>query len=257
MREFITRFQNDPTTHSINYEPVQRARDRQVRSVRIDLAYRAIVLHPRKGNTYLLAWVDHHDEAMDWARHKLFEINPVTGALQVVDTEALQAAAPPPDAQEKDLDEYALFETFDDEDLLRTGLPRPLLPAVRALHTPADLDKLEPYLPDEAYETLFWIANLGHSVDQALAEAAARPAKPSVDAEDLDAALEHPDSRRRFVVVKSATELVEMLNAPLEKWRVFLHPSQARLVERQFNGPARVLGGAGTGKTVVAMHRAR
>jgi len=257
VREFITRFQNDPTTHSINYEPVQQARDRRVRSVRIDLAYRAIVLHPRKGNTYLLAWVDHHDEAMDWARYKQFEINPVTGALQVVDTEALQAAAPPPDVQQKDLSEYALFETFGDEDLLRTGLPRPLLPAVRALHTPADLDRLEPYLPDEAYETLFWIANMGHSVDQALAEAAARPVRPDVDAEDLDAALEHPDSRRRFVVVKSAAELVEMLNAPLEKWRVFLHPSQARLVERHFNGPARVLGGAGTGKTVVAMHRAR
>lgn len=48
-----------------------------------------------------------------------------------------------------------------------------------------------------------------------------------------------------------------MLNAPLDKWRVFLHPTQRNLVERDWNGPVRVLGGAGTGKTVVAMHRAR
>ena len=48
-----------------------------------------------------------------------------------------------------------------------------------------------------------------------------------------------------------------MFNAPLERWRVFLHPSQRQLVERHWNGPVRVLGGAGTGKTVVAMHRAR
>src|SRR5262249_50252734 len=46
-------------------------------------------------------------------------------------------------------------------------------------------------------------------------------------------------------------------DAPLEKWRVFLHPSQRKLVERDWNGPVRVLGGAGTGKTVAAMHRAR
>ena len=52
-------------------------------------------------------------------------------------------------------------------------------------------------------------------------------------------------------------EMVKMLNAPLEKWRVFLHPSQANLVTKTHNGPLRVLGGAGTGKTVVAMHRAQ
>ena len=46
------------------------------------------IQRPQKGDTYLLAWVDHHDEAMDWARNKQFEVNPVTGALQVVDVEA-------------------------------------------------------------------------------------------------------------------------------------------------------------------------
>jgi superfamily I DNA and RNA helicase len=73
----------------------------------------------------------------------------------------------------------------------------------------------------------------------------------------LAKALEHPDSRRRFVTVNSEKDLASMLDAPLEKWRVFLHPSQERLVTKNFNGPARVLGGPGTGKTVVAMHRAR
>ena len=70
-----------------------KSRDKRVRTVRIDLAYRAIILHPDQGDIYTLVWVDHHDEAMAWARNKLFEVNPVTGALQVLDTEQIAAAA--------------------------------------------------------------------------------------------------------------------------------------------------------------------
>jgi len=261
VREFITRFQQDPTMHSINYEPIHDTLDSRVRTVRIGLDYRAIVLHPDAGDVYLLAWVDHHDEAMDWAKHKRFEVNPVTGALQLIDTEVVTAVqevlAEEPEAAVKHLDDYALFETFPDKALLRTGLPELLLPTIRRLQTAADLEKIHPYLPAESYEALWWVANLGYSIEQALAEiATAKPAE-TVDVTDVDAALQHPDSQRRFAIVQSVSELQEMLNAPLEKWRVFLHPSQADLVQRRFNGPARVLGGAGTGKTVVAMHRAR
>ena len=261
VREFVTRFRTDPTVHSINYEPIHDARDHRVRTVRIDLSYRAIILHPDQGNSYLLAWVDHHDEAMDWARNRQFDVNPVTGALQIVDTIAAEAAVLEVEekrkSETKSLSEYDLFETFLDDDLFQTGLPKPLLPAVRALKSTDELEGLKTYLPREAYEALWWIANLGYSVKQALNEvAASRPAEP-VDTEDIGTALQHPDSQRRFAVVHTVTELQEMLNAPMEKWRVFLHPSQARVVKRQFNGPARVLGGAGTGKTVVAMHRAR
>jgi superfamily I DNA/RNA helicase len=263
VRDFISRFRVDPTAASINYESLRESRDSRVRTVRIDLSYRAVVLHPTKGNIHVLLWVDNHDEAMAWVRNKRFDVNPVTGALQVLDTEMVAEAAEAvmgvrsvQSADDKPLSDYALFETFSDKELLRTGLPKPLLPAVRALQSPEELDALQRYLPAEAYESLFWIANLGYSVDQAIAEVSTTtPA--AVDTEDIETALARPDSRRRFVIVESDDELAEMLNAPLEKWRIFLHPSQARLVKRHFNGPARVLGGAGTGKTVVAMHRAR
>ena len=78
-----------------------------------------------------------------------------------------------------------------------------------------------------------------------------------VDTTDYAAALEREASQRRFHVVGDEMELREILEAPLEKWRVFLHPSQRKLINRRWNGPVRVLGGAGTGKTVVAMHRAK
>jgi len=259
VREFITRFQTNPTSHSINYEPIIDVKDSRVRTVRIDLAYRAIVLHPDQGDVYLLAWVDHHDEAMAWARNKVFEINPVTGALQVLDTEELDSIELPKDEETKfkALDEYGLFETFSDEELLKTGLPRQLLPAIRNLEKSEDLDALQNYLPAEAFETLYWVTHLGYSIDQAIHESGLKAPIDEIDPENIEAALNHPDSRRRFAFVESSHELVEILNAPLEKWRVFLHPSQDYLARGDFSGPFRVLGGAGTGKTVVAMHRAR
>ncbi|MBW7882330.1 MAG: ATP-dependent helicase [Caldilineaceae bacterium] len=261
VREFLAKFRVDPTAASINYEPIHNVRDQRIRTVRIDQTYRAVILHPDTGDHYVLVWVDHHDRAMEWAANKIFPVNPVTGALQMldmaqmaeVDARAPQQAAP----ADKAVEEYRLFETFSNEDLLRTGLPAPLLPSVRSLRRAEELDALEAYLPAEAFEALYWIANLGYSVKQALEAVGTQiPSKP-VDPEDLSAALAHPDSQRRFHLVESDEELGDILDAPLEKWRIFLHPSQAQLVERHFNGPARVLGGAGTGKTVVAMHRAR
>lgn len=67
---------------------------------------------------------------------------------------------------------------------------------------------------------------------------------------------QHPDAQRRFRVVEGIEELEQALSFPWEKWIVFLHPSQRELVEKDFRGPARVMGSAGTGKSVVALHRA-
>ena len=67
---------------------------------------------------------------------------------------------------------------------------------------------------------------------------------------------EHPDARRRFRVMADVDELARALEYPWERWTVFLHPAQRELVERRFGGPARIAGSAGTGKTVVALHRA-
>jgi hypothetical protein len=139
--------------------------------------------------------------------------------------------------------------------LLSFGVPEILLPAVRAIAKPEELLTLGRHLPAEATEALVWLAE-GDSPETVREAMAGRTAE-QVDTSDLAAALRHPDSRRRFVTIQSDEELTAILDAPLEKWRVFLHPSQATLVGKSFNGPARVTGGAGTGKTVVAMHRAR
>lgn len=251
--EFMEKFKSNPTSSAINYEKIHSVKDAKVRTVRIDQKYRAIILHPDEGDVYVLVWVDNHDEAMAWAKDRKFEINPITGALQIINVTQVQEAISPKAAKSK---HPGLLDQFDDIVLLSFGVPEVLLPAVRALRKPEDLSTLAKHLPAEAAEALIWLAE-GDSPEEVRQAISTSIKKEKVDDADLAKALEHPDSRRRFVTIKSDDELTSILSAPLEKWRVFLHPSQERLVTKNFNGPAKTIGGAGTGKTVVAMHRAR
>ena len=252
--KFLTNFQRDPTATGIHYERITGARDPHLRSVRIDEAWRGIVLKPEQGNVFLLLWVDRHDDAYAWASRHRCAINAATGAIQVFETVAVEEveAAPAPRATPP---APALFAHLPDQELTLLGVPAELLPAVRQLRSEEALDALQPSLPAEAYEGLFLVA-AGESVEQILAEREAAR-RPAVDTADFAAALNSADSQARFVVVDNETELAAVLNASLAQWRVFLHPSQRRLVEGIKSGPVRVLGGAGTGKTVVAMHRAK
>lgn len=252
LREFIRKFRSDPKSNAINYERLQGHKDQHVRTVRIDQKYRAVVMHPDVGDVFVLLWVDNHDEAMDWAKRRTFEINPRTGALQVFSVEEVRQAvsAEAPKARRK-----GLLDGCSDDVLLSFGVPEILLPAVRAVRQAEELNELSKHLPAEVAEALIWLAE-GEPPDS-VREAMASATKTKVDPTDLAKALRHPDSRRRFVTIHSDDELTAILDAPLEKWRVFLHPSQERLVAKSFNGPVRVTGGAGTGKTVVAMHRTR
>lgn len=254
VREFTQKFRRDPTVASINYEKIHCARDPRVRTVRIGSDYRAVVLHPDSGETFVLVWVDHHDEAIEWTRHRLFDVNPQTGAIQVIDISEAERALSTAARLEPTL---GLFDAHADEILIGLGIPAVLLPAVRALRTQPQLEAIQKHLPSEAAEALMWLAE-GIPVDEVY-DAVARPATVSrgVDVADYDTALHHPDSRRRFVVIESDRDLNAILDCPLAKWRIFLHPSQGRLVSRHYNGPACVFGCAGTGKTVAAMHRTK
>ncbi len=256
VRELTDRFQEDATRSGLNFEHVAQARDPKVRSLRVDQTYRAIVVQPPTGNTLLCVWVDHHDEAYQWARNKRFEVNPVSGTMQVYTAEEELSEAPERSTSDAAFKPAALFADVDDEQLLLAGVPAPLLASVRAIETEFHLDDLSGHLPEDAAEMLYLIA-AGYDFMQALEEAS-RPKEPAaVDTTDIGAALERPGSQRTFHVVDGEAELEAMLDAPLEQWRVFLHPSQEKLVRMKSKGPVRVLGGAGTGKTVVLMHRSK
>ncbi len=250
--KFVTQFQADPTRSGINYEKIRDARDKRMRSVRIDQAYRGIVLVPDKGDVYLLLWIDKHDDAYAWARRHKVGIHAETGTLQVFVPETGEVAAEKARAAEA-IRRPGAFDGLKDRQLMRLGVPEEQLVLVREVHDERELDAIEDRLPQEAYEGLF-LYLAGTPYEEIINE---REQVDEVDVNDFSAALQRLSTQSRFYVADDEVELQRMLNAPLDKWRVFLHPSQRKLASGVKNGPVRVLGGAGTGKTVVAMHRTR
>src|SRR6516165_5544724 len=187
VREFTEKFKANPNSPGINYEKIHDVRDDKVRTVRIDQKYRAIVLHPDQGDVYILAWVDNHDEAMAWARNRVFEINPVTGALQIINVSEAEQVVPTRTDRRKP---PGLLSQFEDDVLLSFGLPAILLPAVRAVRTADQLLALNKHLPAECAEALMWLAE-GMPPEEVRA-AVAQPRVEQVDTADLAAALAHP-----------------------------------------------------------------
>lgn len=239
--------QLNPANPGMSLHKLDAARDKSFWSVRVDSDIRLIV-HKTSGSL-LLCYVDHHDKAYRWAERRKLETHPSTGAAQFVEirervqeivvpraVEAADSASPLAPTRKP-----LLFTTQTDADLLGYGVPPEWLPDVRA----ADEDSLlvlADHLPAEAAEALLELATGGQP----------QRAKPPADTRPFD----HPDAQRRFRTMHNAEELERALAYPWEKWAVFLHPAQRQWVEKDYSGPARVAGSAGTGKTIVALHRA-
>lgn len=249
-------FQTNPKSLSINYESIHAAQP-NMKSVRIDQDWRGIVFKPDVGDIYVLLHVDRHDPAYRWAERRKLVINPVTGAMQMVVVEEVKAE-PVASARievAKSAKAPYLYAALSDLDLMSVGVPQEMLATVRRISSENDLDDIQSTLPVEAYEGLFLMA-AGDTVEQVLTSRETR-VDQKVNTEDYLAALEKPESLSRFVVVQDDQAMQAIMHAPLAQWRIFLHPTQHKLSMGDRTGPVRVLGGAGTGKTVLAMHRAK
>ena len=232
-------FQLDPSQASFSMHKVDRGRDPNLWTARVNRDIRMVV-HKKGGDT-LLAWVGHHDNAYRWAETRRIENHPKTGAVQIVEArETIEDVITKRYVEEAIL-KPRLFSDETDDVLLSWGVPTDWLETVRDATEDTVLE-IALHLPGEAQEALM---------------AAATGERPvTVPPEEIADPWDHPDALRRFRTVENIDELKRALDSPWEKWSVFLHPAQQEFVDRNFNGPARVVGSAGTGKTVVALHRA-
>lgn len=247
--EFFNKFRTNPNSPGLNYEKIDEGIDKNICSVRIDDTYRAIVVRCPDTNVYMLLWVDHHDEAYAWAKRKKCSINKVTGGVQVFDVQEITV--------EKKVEKESIFAEFTNDQLIRMGLPEEQIPMVKSIETMDELFAMKKSIPEDAYEGLEWLAN-GFNYDEVMETLYEESSETEdVKEDDFAAALQSDSSKKTFVIVDGEEELKRIMAEPLEKWRIFLHPTQRKIVNKDYSGPARVLGGAGTGKTVVAMHRAK
>jgi superfamily I DNA/RNA helicase len=240
--------QMNPARSGLSFHRLDKARDKNFWSVRVSRDIRLIV--HRNESSLLLCYVDHHDSAYDWAERRKLETHPRTGAAQLVEIrETVQEIIVPVYIQaeiaaksDPKIQLSPVFASVSDDELLSYGVPIDWLGDVKAA-TVETLLPLTDHLPAEAAEALLELATGG------------KPRTPQPVA-PTTSPFEHPDAQRRFRILTNVEELERALEFPWEKWTIFLHPEQRQWVERDYAGPARVSGSAGTGKTIVALHRA-
>jgi len=240
VRDFQKKFKENPYSSAINLEKIADFKDNNLRTARIDDTYRAII-GVAGDETYCLLWIDHHDEAMAWARNKRFDWNSYTSSFQVttVSEDEVASAAP---AQE----EVTLYSSFSDEQLLRIGVPQHQLQLVRGIKDLDELEKAEEFLSPDVFENLFYLSEDGSQIDAIITE---------VEAGRENSGETTINNRRSFIEITNDEDLERVIKEGTEKWEIFLHPSQRLLVDSDYKGAVKVTGGGGTGKTVAALHR--
>lgn len=275
--------QMNPANPGMQFHKLDKAKDKHFWSVRVNRDIRLIV--HKTESSLLLCYTDHHDDAYRWAERRRLEVHPKTGAAQFVVVRETVVELAVRKAVEAVTRKPRLFARRSDAELLSYGVPLEWLEDVKQADEDTLLD-IAPNLPAEAAEALLQVATGGAPEltgprGRVLAAAALEPAPDDVglhagahQTDDRElllrrvseppvsvsapsvTAFSHPDARRRFRLIESRDELATALDYPWEKWTTFLHPAQRAIVEGDYAGPARVAGSAGTGKTIVALHRA-
>lgn len=242
--------QLDPSAPGLKFHRIDRSRDSHFWSVRASGDIR-IIVH-KTDSSFLLAYVGHHDDAYGWAERRRIEAHPRTGAIQIVEVrERVEEITIPVSIPAQTVSAVSEapqpapliipFRTLSTDDLLAIGVPQDWISDVQAATEDAFLAWAN-HLPAEASEALLEFVGTGRLPKPV-------PIAPSDP-------FSHPDALRRFRVVENQEALAVALDSPWERWAVFLHPTQQGVVDRSYNGAARTSGSAGTGKTVVALHRA-
>ena len=259
-KEFIADFPKKAMSSGFNYENIKNAKDSNYRSVRLNDNYRAIIYHPEVGNVYLLLWVDSHDNAYKWACTHVCKINSHTSSLQVYET--LPVDEQPAEIKDKESNQNRsiqtselLFKSFSDEDLLSVGVPDEMLSIVRSCCSRDDLEVKKKLLPIEAFEALVWLSE-GETLEAVKGAYQKSDNKSETVVDEWEKAISKAEAYGSVRVIENDEDMRAIVDADLASWRIFLHPVQRKIVNSKSMAPCLVRGSAGTGKTVVALHRA-
>ncbi|MCU1614229.1 MAG: putative helicase [Frankiales bacterium] len=248
--DFMMKLNNDPDAVGLDLKMPQGVIDRRVRTARVDQNFRA-VLFALPNDMLVMAAIKPHDEAYTYASSVRLEINAANGAMELIAEEAIQRTVKEFRDRPRALDQAQILP-FTPDELVGVGIRDDIAEQAVRVVSEDELLTLVEDIPEWQQQALLDLAT-GKSLEEVRADYGIGD-EPTDDPEQ---SLQRPVSRMEFVTIQDDDELRRMIEGDFEEWRTFLHPQQRVLVERPvYNGPFRLAGGAGTGKTVVALHRA-
>ncbi|MEV7005870.1 UvrD-helicase domain-containing protein [Streptosporangium sp. NPDC051022] len=241
------------TYASLHLEKVNNARDDRLRTIRVDIFWRGVVLAPKGGDNYTLLKVLPHDDAYRWAERHKVEVNVANGCIDIWDPAALHDALGEIEDEAQETLRH-LFDHVSDSDLIRLGVTKETLAFARELTRVEQLETAKTFLPATQWDALFGLA-AGMTPEEVWADLGCGGEPESFDPEDLSAAVMRTSDR--VLLVDGPADLMKIFRESFALWRVYLHPLQYQAAHASYRGPARITGGPGTGKTVAALHRAK
>ncbi len=248
--DFMMKLNSDPDGGGLDLKMPQTAADRRVRTARVDQNFRAVlfVLPP---DTYVMAAIKPHDEAYAYAASVSLNVNAANGAMELIAEDTIQRTVQQFRAKARPV-ELSQVLPFAVTELVEIGIRPDVAEQAVRLTSEDELIALVEGLPEWQQQALLDLAT-GKSLDEVRVayEVGVAPS------DDPEKSLLRAVTRMEFVTIEDNEELRRMVEGDFEEWRTFLHPQQRTLADRPvYNGPFRLAGGAGTGKTVVALHRA-
>ncbi|KHO22982.1 UvrD-helicase domain-containing protein [Mycolicibacterium setense] len=260
---FMVKLQQDPNGTGLDFKHPKGAASKHVRTARVNDHYRAVLVNAGADDDNSTLWlvaVKKHDAAYKFAETLTLQVNQKTGAAELFDPIALgealdHARAEPPASAGS---EPVMPSTVSQADLERFGVAPEVAVELKQVSTEDALQKVIEALPASQGNAVLDLA-FGKDPQDVWNDLVIDEPGP-IDPNDIETALKRPLSRLSFTAVDgdNEEELRAVLEGDFAKWRVWLHPLQRKLATHSgWNGPFRVTGGAGTGKTVTAIHRAR
>ncbi|WP_405818011.1 UvrD-helicase domain-containing protein [Streptomyces sp. NBC_01390] len=267
--DFCHSFRNKPDLPGLRKKKLKG--DSRIHSARVSQDYRALLTQTGVDadgtESWLVIAVRHRKDVYEELQ---VAVNRVTGEIEFVDlavvgdsalrragitlTPSEPEAQGPKPAPEPEPESAAppLLAAYDAEQLRELGVAEQLIELALTVTISAELDQLVEGAPLLSKDILYGLA-AGMGIDDVRKEITGpveldqRP-----DPDDFATAL----SRTKVTTVDDAVRVV-IEEGDFRAWKVFLHPTQERIVHRHYKGPARVSGGPGTGKTIVALHRVK
>ena len=248
--DVMSRYMDNPAANGLNLESVEGSKDKSLKSLRLDQSYRAIAFET--STDIMFVHVNDHDKAYRWAEGRRVKLDNASNRIRIVEEiEQVQEVT--------DLDNLSsgLFAAFKDKKLLSLGAADEAIAIARTIETVEELEGSESRFDPLSFQVLYALA-AGYTEEEVYSiTGSAVVDNENAGDKTFEELLTTEESRQTIFTPESIEELRRFFDGELEGWRVWLHPVQRKLAYKEYNGPAMVRGGAGTGKTVVAMHRAK